>query len=326
MTELSRGKVYQPNAPFDGTITRDDIVARIKSIDLGDTPDEMRCNFARLVLGDALDPYDEPGGSRCLGAPVIEGLDGLTVLPHVDPLATGGAERYAPDRQVMWLHGGGYVFGSPETHLRPAAHLAQLTGTPVLLPRYPLAPEHSWPAPLEHVVGIAKRAAAGGVRIALAGDSAGGHLALVAALRLAREGTPVSALALMSPNTDRTGLNDTRGAMDDADPMVSDADDRALARKAFGDMPDDHPHVSPGLDDLALLPPTHVEVGDPEALLGDSLVLAERMRNTGAMLTLHVEPDFLHMGQLWTPWWPKAGASLERIATHLRRCLRVPLG
>lgn len=47
---------------------------------------------------------------------------------------------------MVWLHGGGYVFGSPETHLRPAAWLARHLGRAVLLPRYPLAPEYRWPA------------------------------------------------------------------------------------------------------------------------------------------------------------------------------------
>ena len=294
--------------PFD----RAAIVRRVEAHPVGGDPAAMRAAFAELVLGDA----DGTVPPRMLGAPVLAGGDGLSVLPHVDPAATGGAERYAPDRLIVWFHGGGYVFGSPETHLRPAARVATLTGTPVLLPRYPLTPEHRWPAQLDHALDVARRAIEGGARSVLAGDSAGGHLALVTALELARRGTPASGLLLFSPNTDRTGLSDTRERMTPLDPMNSDEDDRRLARMCFGAMPDDHPHVSPVLDDLTLLPPTHIEVGDPEVLLGDSLILHGRARTAGADATLHVEPGLLHMAQLWVPWWPAAEASLARAAAR----------
>ena len=308
--------------PFDRPVGREAIVERIGAHPLGDAPGAMRAAFERLVLGDSRDPFDMAGGSRVLGSPVLElrGSDrlpgGLTVLPHVDPFGTGASERYRPDRQIVWLHGGGYVFGSPETHLRAAARLATLTGTPVFLPRYRLAPEHPWPAPLEDALGVARAALGVGIRLVLAGDSAGGHLALVAALELARTGTPVAGLALMAPNTDRTGLSGTREAMSPRDPMNDDGDDRALARLAFGAMPVDHPHVSPVLDDPSLLPPTHIEVGDPEVLLGDARILHDRARAAGADCTLHVEPELLHMGQLWTPWWEPADASLDRLAAR----------
>ena len=300
--------------PFDGPVDRATIVRRIETHPIAGEPAAMRAAFERLVLRDDRDPCDVPGGSSVLGSPILAGVDGLTVLPHVDPADAGAAERYAPDRLIVWLHGGGYVFGSPETHARPAARLATLTSTPVLLPRYPLAPEHRWPAPLVHAFGIAARTIDGGARLVLAGDSAGGHLALVASLELASRGTPPAGLLLFSPNTDRTGLSDTREAMTPLDPMNADADDRRLARMCFDDLPDDDPHVSPVLDDLTLLPPTHIEVGDPEVLLGDSLVLHERARAAGANVSLHVEPDLLHMGQLWAPWWDTAEASLVRAA------------
>ena len=308
--------------PFDGPVDRAAIVARIEKHPIDGEPEAMRAAFERLVLGDARAPYDEPGGGTVTGSPVLAGADGLTVLPRVDPDDAGGAERYAPDRIVLWFHGGGYVFGSPETHGRPAARLATLTGTPVLLPRYPLAPEHRWPAQLDHALAVAGRALAapsprtanGRARVVLAGDSAGGHLALVTALELARRGTPPAGLLLFAPNTDRTGLSDTRERMTPLDPMNADEDDRALARLCFGAMPDGHRHVSPLLDDLSLLPPLHIEVGDPEVLLDDGRLLHERATAVGTDSTIHVAPGFLHMGQLWVPWWSEADASLARSA------------
>ena len=315
--------------PFTGSIDRDAIVRRIEANPIEGSPAAMREAFAHLVLGDDCEPYDEPGAAAVLGSPVIEtreGVGSLTVLPRLatDEMGgVGGGERFAPDRMIVWFHGGGYVFGSPETHLRPAARLATLTQTPVLLPRYRLAPEHRWPAPLDDVLAIIRPLLDLDVRVVLAGDSAGGHLALVTALELAKAGTPVAGSLLCAPNTDRTGLSDTRAAMTRRDPMNADEDDRTLATEMFGDLPNDHPYVSPVLNDLSRLPPTHIEVGDPEVLLGDSIILHERGRRAGASVTLHVEPDFLHMGQLWTPWWSPANASLDRCASSAKQWLGV---
>lgn len=314
--------------PFATAITRDAIVDRITDhpIDTESEPETMRAAFARLVLGNDRDPYDGSDTAAVLGSPVLASADGLTVLPRVDPSLVGGGERYTPDRLVIWFHGGGYVFGAPETHLRPAARLAARLGVPILLPRYPLAPEHEWPAQFEFALDIATRALAspsphganGRARIVLAGDSAGGHLALVAALELGRRDMSPAGLLLFAPNTDRTDLSDTRERMSPRDPMNADRDDRRLATMCFGDMPNDHRQISPVRDDLRLLPPAHIEVGDPEVLLGDSVVLHERARAAGADCTLHVEPNLLHMGQLWCPWWEQANASVARAADRAK--------
>ena len=291
--------------PFSGSVTFADVAARIEAHPLGGTPQAMRRDFARLVLGR------EHAGAAAGTAAEYGGVAAWTVAP-------AGARR---DACVVWFHGGGYVFGAPETHARPAAALAERLGVPVVVPRYRLAPEHVWPAPLDDALATVRALQTAGRRVALAGDSAGGHLALVAALALARAGTPVAALALFSPNTDRTGLSDTRAANTPRDPMNSDADDRALAAMAFPGWPDSHPQVSPVLDDLSLLPPTHVEAGGREVLLGDARLLAERGHAAGARVVLHVDEDAFHMWQLWTPWLDAADASLRRAATALRAAL-----
>ena len=268
--------------------TRTAIVARIRAHPLGDTVAAKRKDFAQLVLADG-----EPDGAvRCGG-------DGPATILH--------------------LHGGGYVFGSPLTHRRLGEGLAEASDLPVLLPAYPLAPEHHWPAQFDAALAACDEVTG---PLILSGDSAGGHLALVTALERARRGRPVAGLVLFSPNTDRSGLSRTREANDATDPMVDDAGDRALAEMAFGDRPADDPQVSPLLDDLSLLPPTHIEVGGGEVLLDDSRLLADRGRAAGATVTLHVEPEGLHMGQLWSPWWPVANQSLARAGRFARECAR----
>lgn len=280
---------------FAGPVSRDRIVDRIREHPLGYDAATQRTLFARLVLGARADALRDDGADVTFG-----GDDGT----------------------IVYFHGGGYAFGSPLTHARIGRGLAERVGLRVMLPNYPLAPEHCWPAQLD--------AALDAVRdipgpVVLAGDSAGGHLALVTALELARQGRRVAGLMLFSPNTDRSGLSTTRMRNDPLDPMVDDAGDQRLARQCFGDLAVDDRQVSPVLDDLDLLPPIHLETGADEVLLGDSLVLAERARAAHCAVTLHVDPDGLHMGQLWAPWWAPAAASLDRAATFAAAVVRDPL-
>jgi acetyl esterase/lipase len=279
--------------PFDGPVDRAAIVARIEAHPLGETPGEMRERFARLVLGEDDAPPSPPEGLR-----LTRGAQGLVVAP-------AASENGPP---LIWLHGGGYVFGSPETHLRIAYHLAARHGLTVHLPRYGLAPEAPWPAQLHGMLEMLPEGP-----FALAGDSAGGHLALNLALR--REAV---ALVLCSPNTDRSGRSGTRNAMEGGDPMVDDAGDRRLAALTFGDRAAKDPEVSPLLGDLSRLPPLWIEAGRPETLLDDARMLHRAARASGVETSLHVTDGFLHMGQLWAPWWPPACASLDRIGAFVR--------
>ncbi len=269
--------------PFTGPIERDAIVARIETHPIEGQRDARRMAFAPLVLGDAV----EAGKSG--------------------PLRIGGEGG-----TIVYLHGGGYAFGSPQTHEQIGRTLAESTGLGVVLPAYPLAPEHTWPTQLEAAIEACAEAPE---PVVLAGDSAGGHLALVTALELRRRGADVAGLILFSPNTDRTGLSTTRAQNESSDPMVDDEGDGELARECFGSRPADDLEVSPVLAQLDLLPPLHIEVGGGEVLLGDSLLLAAAAREAGVSVTLHVEADGLHMMQLWAPWWKTAAASLDRAAT-----------
>jgi acetyl esterase/lipase len=285
-------------------VGREAIVARVEEVAVEGPPEAMRPAFDRLVLGSK--------------APAFGAVDGPPAPPPGVRLTDeGGTLTAAPEGgsalpPVIWFHGGGYVFGSPRTHAGIALHLAA-RGLEVRMPAYPLAPEFVWPAQLD-----AALAALPAGRFVLAGDSAGGHLALVTALEIARGGRPAEALLLASPNTDRTGRSATRALMEEADPMVADADNERLAEMAFAGIPWGDRQVSPALDDLSLLPPTWIEVGRPEVLLGDAQLLAARAAGAGAAVHLEVTEGLLHMAQVWAPWWAEARASLDRMAAHVR--------
>ncbi|WP_420456946.1 alpha/beta hydrolase [Rubrivirga sp.] len=303
-----------PDGPFDAPVTFDDVAERIGSVPIDGTPDEMRRAYAWLIRGDAL------GRPIPVGRPARIGqVQGWAVPPGRDAETASDVEI-----RVVWLHGGGYVFGSPETHWRAAATFAARLGETVFMPRYPLAPEALWPAPLRDALDVARAVQDRGLALAVVGDSAGGHLTLGTVLQLAREGRPATVAAVFSPNADRTGLSDTREPNSETDAMNNDEDDRRCASISTGpvDLPDDDVTISPLVDDLSLLPPLWVEVGGTEVLLGEAQILAEKGKEAGAQVELHVEPDAFHMWQLWTPWLAEADASLQRaagfVADHLR--------
>ena len=305
--ETFSNPVRDPAGPFDGPVSLDDVAERIGAHPLDGDPDELRQKYERLLRGNAAGSPAGAGEEAEVG-----GVSGLLFRPE----GAGGA---AP--RVVWLHGGGYVFGSPETHWRAGAAFAAAVGEAVFMPRYPLAPETLWPAPLEQsALPVARAVLDGGRGLAVVGDSAGGHLTLTTVLALAREGRPATVAAVFSPNADRTGLSDTREANSPRDAMNNDEDDRRCASISTGpvDLPDDDPTISPLVDDLSRLPPLHVEVGGTEVLLGEARLLAEYGRDAGAEVSLWVEPEAFHMWQLWTPWLPEADASLARAAAFVR--------
>ncbi|MBE3638828.1 alpha/beta hydrolase [Mangrovicoccus algicola] len=254
--------------------------ARIARIPVEGSPAQMRRGFARLAGAQPQLVETERGGVPCLAA---------------------GAGP-----ELVWFHGGGYVFGAPETHGLLARYLAA-QGLRVLLPRYRLAPEHPWPAMLEDAMAVAR---ASGPAAVLGGDSAGGHLALSAALRC-----DVAGLALVSPNTDRSGRSRTRDR--DGDAMNDDATDARLFRMAMPGADPGAGEASPVLADLSRLPPLHLEAAGAEMLLDDTLILAREAALAGADLRLRVVPGLFHLFPLWPDALPEGAAVLARIAAFV---------
>ena len=201
--------------------------------------------------------------------------------------------------EVLYLHGGGFTTGSAATHRTLATHLAATSGAVVHLLDYRLAPEHPFPAALDDAL-AAYRELRERVdrpeRTVLAGDSAGGWLALTTALRLRDEGSPLpAALGLVSPWLDLSG--DERPD-DRVDVMLQPAWlDRCAADFAPGrDLRG--PELAPLAADLAGLPPLVVQVGSEEILLGESVRLAERARAAGVRVDLRRFDGMWHVFQV----------------------------
>lgn len=269
------------------------------------TRPDTEADLRRLIRDTAMDGDipERRGGFGRIASGQPEAMAERVERGGVPALAVGEGP------ELVWFHGGGYVFGAPETHLVLAAALAR-QGLRVLLPRYRLAPEAPWPAMLED----ARAFVAASGPVVLGGDSAGGHLALAVARR-----TQVAGLALASPNTDRTGQSGTRGR--DGDLMNDDATDAELARMAMPGMAPDDPDVSPLVADLSGLPPLHLEAAGAEILLDDSLLLARAAALAGVDVRLRVTPGQFHMFQLWPDVLPRGDESLARLGAFARDAL-----
>ncbi len=245
---------------------------------------------------------------------------------QVKPGALGGvagewvqADRNVVAQTLLYLHGGGYFVCSPQTH-RPITTAFAKRGFRVFAPDYRLAPEHPFPAAVEDAVAAYRGLIATGVpaeTITIAGDSAGGGLALALLLSLRDAGDALPAAAMLfSPWTDlaATGAslvsNDARDAMFHGDGIrrstdvyLNGADPRT-------------PLASPLYADLHGLPPLMIHAGSYEVLLDDSTRLAERARQAGTPVQLRLWPVVPHVWQLF-PWIPEATESMDEAGRFL---------
>lgn len=201
----------------------------------------------------------------------------------------------------LYFHGGGFTIGAPKTHRAMAGHVAQAAGLKAHLVRYPLAPEHPFPAAPDAALDAYRALVdAGQTPVAIGGDSAGGNLALLTVQRARDAGLPLpKAMVLLGPIAD---LSDDLEARFDAAPgeyliPARWARQIEIAYLAGKDPAD--PAVSPLLGDLTGLPPTLIQAATGEALSHDARMLAERMDD----VTLDLWPGLPHV------WHLKAGVA-----------------
>ncbi len=232
---------------------------------------------------------------------------------------TPGVDR---DRVILYLHGGGYVVGSINTHRDLAQRLSRAAGACVLVIDYRLAPEHPHPAAVEDAAAAYRFLLAGGIkpeRLAVAGDSAGGGLtvATLVALRDAGVSLPAAGCCL-SPWVDLEGLGDSMTSRAHLDPMVQREPLQRMAAMYLGDLHPRTPLAAPLYADLSGLPPLLIQVGTAETLLDDSTRLAERARKAGVNVTLEPWEDMIHVWQAFAAVLPEGQQAVERIGEFVR--------
>ncbi|MGH7398349.1 MAG: alpha/beta hydrolase [Candidatus Rokuibacteriota bacterium] len=225
-------------------------------------------------------------------------------------------------RVVLYLHGGGYVIGSPRSHRHLAAAIARAAATDALLLDYRLAPEHPYPAAVDDATAAYRWLLDQGVapeRIVIAGDSAGGGLTVAAllALREARVPLPAGGVCI-SPWVDLTCSGESYRTKAEVDPIVRRAGVEEMAKAYLGTTPPRSPMASPLFADLRGLPPLLIHVGGDEILLDDAVQLAERARAAGVEATLEVYDRMIHVWHWFLPMLDEAQAAVEAIGRFTR--------
>ncbi len=240
-------------------------------------------------------------------------------------IAAPGAD---PQRVLLFFHGGGYYRGSIRTHREFAGRLSRACGATAVAIGYRLAPEHVFPAAVDDCVAAWRWLVAGGTapgQIVVAGDSAGGGLALALLLTLRRANAPLPAAAvLLSPWTDlaQSGASMERNAA--ADPTIGKGYLDRFAQAYLGGADARNPLASPLHGDLRGLPPLLIQVGSVETLLDDSTRLAEKARAAGVPVDLQVWDGMFHVWQRHAAQLPEAQQAIDAIGAYVREALAAP--
>lgn len=226
-------------------------------------------------------------------------------------------------RRVLYLHGGAYLIGSPATHRAITTHLARRCAAEVCAVDYRRAPEHPFPAARDDALAVYLALLEAGHsprRLLLAGDSAGGHLALSLALELKARGLPLPAgLLLFSPWTDLGCQRLHTPAA--GDPLLSRAWLESAVRLLLpADAEPGSAALSPLHADLAGLPPLLVQVGEDELLRDDSLRLAQRAGEQGVAVRLQRYAGCWHVFQAHAGVLASADRALDEAAAFVVEC------
>jgi monoterpene epsilon-lactone hydrolase len=228
--------------------------------------------------------------------------------------------RGSPDHRVLlYLHGGGFGMGLTSLHLQIAAYLAQKMGTRALLVDYRLAPEHPFPAALDDCLTAYRWLLKRGTlaeNVVVAGDSAGGNLAITTLMTLRDGGDPLpAAAACLSPVADLTEKEDPSKEIHD--PLLHPRATRVFNRAYIGHNDAREPLISPVFGNWEGLPPLLIHAGEDEVLRRDAARIEELASEAGVDVRLEIYPRMWHVWQVHLKL-PQATQSLDDIAQFLR--------
>ena len=233
----------------------------------------------------------------------------------------------AADRAVLYLHGGGYIMGSLNTHRDLMGRISRAARARVLGLDYRLAPEHPFPAAVDDTLagyrflleqGLAPK------RLAIAGDSAGGALTLAALIAGRDAGLPMAGAAVcLSPFLDLEGTGESIKTRADVDPIATPEVIDVWAKAYLAGADPRTPLANPLYADLAGLPPLLIQVGDYEVLLDDSTRLAQRAASSRSpSQTGSLARDDPSLAQLCQR--PARGPASHRGHRHISSASRFP--
>jgi len=264
------------------------------------------------------------------------GWDGLfgdiepTVGASSEPVDAGGvraewisAPGSAHDRAVLYLHGGGYVLGSINSHRDLCERLSRACGARALALDYRLAPEHPFPAAIEDATAAYRWLLDSGLepgKLAVAGDSAGGGLTVATLVALRDAGVPLPGCATpLSPWSDLELTGESFISRADIDPMVRKY---MLVHMAGIYVPDGdlrNPLVSPVHADLSGLPPLLIHVGEREVIHDDAARVADNARKAGVDVTFNVWAGQIHVHQIFASRLDEGQQAIDQLGDFIRK-------
>jgi epsilon-lactone hydrolase len=285
---------------------------------------QARESLSRRMQG--VDPTDIAAQRRAYDA--YSENDPLPEMATMSEIDLGGVsclgllpKGCSGDHVILWIHGGGFTMGSSRSHKGVASQVAAAAKVAAIVPDYRLAPENRHPAALEDIIIAYRAILAEGVKpghIILAGDSAGGGLAVAAALKLKEQGVALPAgMILLSPWVDLANRGWSHTSKAQRDPFLTT---QVLNTRA-------NQYGSTNLSildaDLRGLPPTFIQTGEAEILMSDSTALAERLGAAGVPLTLEIWPEMFHVFQARYPMLAQARQAIQRLgqwsAAHIQK-------
>jgi len=262
--------------------------------------------IARWIMRVGLKRMELPAGIRREDV-VTDGVSGLWLIP----------DNSLPDRVLLYLHGGGFIYGLSTLHVEMVAYLARKMGTRAMMVDYRLAPDRPFPAALEDCVAtycwlLTQGFAAN--NIVIAGDSAGGNLTLTTLMKLRDSGDPLPvAAACLSPVADLTNDGRFQKAYD---LVLHPRAAHFMSQSYVGSHDARHPLLSPVFGDWHDLPPLLIHAGEDELLCQDAVRVEALTAEAGNEVRLEVYPGMWHVWQIYLGL-PQAVHSLDDIAQFL---------
>lgn len=226
------------------------------------------------------------------------------------------------DAALLYLHGGGYLIGSPASHRHLAGALSVESGLSLFVADYRLAPEHPFPAAVDDAVAAYKGLIESGLspsRLAIAGDSAGGGLTIATLVAGRERGLPMPACAIaISPWGDLSQGGQSYRARAKRDPIVTKDGLDGMSGAYLGGADPKTPLASPIFADLKGLPPLLIQVGSEEALHDDAAGLAKRAEAAGTEVTLESWGGMIHVWHIFHPILSEGRDAIARIGRFLK--------
>ena len=247
----------------------------------------------------------------------------------VEPVSANGVRaewtstpRDDRDAALLYVHGGGYVIGSLDSHRHLVSEAGRAAKAWALALDYRLAPEHPFPAAVDDAVSGYRYLLSRGIRpgrIAIAGDSAGGGLVVAAMLAIRDAGLAQPACGwCISPWVDMEGIGETMSTKEAADPTVQKAGLLEMAGLYLGGANPRSPLAAPIYADLTGLAPLLIQVGAAETLLDDAIRLAKVAGAADVRVDLQIWPEMVHVWHLFHPELKAGRTAIEEGGAFVR--------